>query len=68
MLFGTTFRHILTLEVRAGKTRWNIGGDENGVFDFPDEAARDAKIADMVSKGCEFIGPANSLLPKPESP
>jgi hypothetical protein len=54
------------------KTRWNIGGDENGVFDFPDEAARDAKIADMVSKGCEFIGPANDQVvatapPMPES-
>lgn len=49
---GTKIRSILTLEAKEGsRGRYNVAGDENGLFEFPDAEARDKKIAELVADG-----------------
>lgn len=46
-------RGVRTLESRTGsRGRWNLTGESQGIYDFATEEERDAKIADLVAKGC----------------
>lgn len=57
LMRGSKIKGILTLESREGsRGSWCLTGDENGVFDFPTEEARDAKIAELVAKGAVLKG------------
>jgi hypothetical protein len=52
MLIGCTMKAILTLEAKEGsKGRWNIAGNEAGVYDFATAEERDAEIAKLVATG-----------------
>jgi hypothetical protein len=52
MLKGTTLCGVRTLQAKEGsRGSWNIAGDENGVYDFPTEESRDAKIAELTASG-----------------
>ena len=45
-------RGIRTLEAKdSGSRKWNVAGDDNGIFDFATEDERDAKIAELVEAG-----------------
>lgn len=48
-----SIRSIRTIEAKQGsRGKYNVAGDENGLFDFPDNESRDAKIAELVAQGC----------------
>ena len=52
MLKGTILRGVRTLEAKEGsRGAWRIAGDENGIYDFPTEEARDEKIAELSASG-----------------
>jgi hypothetical protein len=52
MLIGCKMKALLTLEVKEGsRGRWNIAGDESGVYDFATDEERDAEIAKLVATG-----------------
>lgn len=49
---GSTISGVRTLEVRQGsRGSYQIAGDEDGYFDFPDDESREAKIRELVAGG-----------------
>jgi hypothetical protein len=43
---------VMTLKSKLGsRGKWNIAGDENGIYNFANCADRDNKIKQLVSQG-----------------
>lgn len=53
---GSTARSLITIECKQGsRGKWNVAGDDKGVYDFSNLRERENKIEELISNGAVLV-------------